>query len=208
MKTPFLSWHNETDIEKIIFLLKSDSVVVGPSDTVIGLLARTTKSGSDTLNQIKHRSGKSYITLIKSKDLLNSYIQMPLPIQIENIIAKFWPGPLTIVFKAKKDLPDYLIGENNTISLRVPDHEGLQKLLSVFDGIFSTSANLSGNPVPKLIAELDPFIQNQVAGIIDDEGKNQGLPSTIIDCSGDQIKLLREGAIPWQEIEKLSIRPS
>ena len=90
------------------------------------------------------------------------------------------------------------------IALRVPDHAGLQKLLTHFTGLFSTSANISGNPIPRTINEVDERIVKQVScAVIDKKEKPVALlSSTIIDCSGEPIVVVRKGAYPIDELKK------
>ena len=91
-----------------------------------------------------------------------------------------------------------------TIALRVPDHAGLQKLLPHFTGLFSTSANISDNPVPRTIKDVDERIVKQVAyAVIDKKEKSiELLESTITDCSGDHITVVCEGAHPIGELRR------
>jgi len=81
---------------------------------------------------------------------------------------------------------------------------GLQQLLAYLPGLFSTSANISGKPIPQTINEVDERIVSQVAyAVIDKKEKaHKSIPSTIIDCSGERIVVVREGAYPTDELRK------
>lgn len=198
MKSNTLSWSNPTDIQKIKSELAQNRLVVGTSDTVLGLLAPLTKQGFLALNAIKGRERKPYVILVESFQTAQNLIEKSF--QIEKF-SKFWPAPLTLVCNAKKELPDYLKSSNNTIAIRVPDHQGLLALLSGLPGLYSTSANKSGQPVPFTLDAIDPDIVNHVSYLIADDTISQ-LPSTIIDCTGQIPTVIREGAFPLEELRK------
>jgi len=200
MKSMDLSWYSEDTVQFLTEILKQEKVVVGDSDTVIGLLANTTESGFRALDSIKKRENKPYIILIASQERLSDFVLVSPTLQIEKLLNQYWPGPLTVIFKARPDLPDYMKSSEGTIALRVPQHKGLLALLSSFRGLFSTSANLAGNPVPKNVTEIDQHILDKVACIVTDDKKEETVPSTIIDCSGKTIKIIREGAIKLKSV--------
>lgn len=200
MKKNYIYWKDNVAIDILIQSLRDANVIVGTTDTVLGLLADISEQGFHVLNRIKKRTDrrKPYIILIASKDELIRFSDAPFNFQIEKLISYCWPGPLTIIVKAKKSLPHFLKTENNTIALRVPQHDGLQRLLQRFSGLFSTSANMAGEKIPKSINELDEQILNEVSYLVLDSDEQwhhiATVPSTIIDCSGQYIKIVREGA--------------
>ncbi|MDP3889020.1 MAG: L-threonylcarbamoyladenylate synthase [bacterium] len=201
--TQRLFWKDSNTVGRLQRHLRDGKAVISSTDTVFGLLTDTSKQGFDTLNVIKKRAKKPYLILIGSKKQALSFICTPILLQIEKIMESCWPGPVTLICKARNDLPDYMRSQQGTVGLRMPDHEGLLKLLGCFDGLFSTSANLSGKPVPLTVDELDEQILNQVEYLVLDEEKDMpvgALPSTILDCS-QQISVIREGAFPIKEIE-------
>ena len=129
------------------------------------------------------------------------------------MLQNCWPGPITIIFKATSKLPSYYYSKQGTIALRCPDHTGLQEILQSFDGLFSTSANRSSEPIPKTLYEINTTIFNSVALIVNHQ--QQYLPpSSIIDVSALQytaatqdttqkIKVIRKGLYPLEELEEL-----
>lgn len=204
MKSKTLSWSRDTDIHAVASLLQQGHVVAGSSDTVVGLFAPVSQKGFDQLNFIKKRSEKPYIIIIPFREKVFDYAQSPQSFQVEKIITHCWPGPLTIIVKAKKGLPPYLTTEQGTISLRVPKHAGLQKLLSYTGALFSTSANPTGEPVPCLVHDIDDTLIPHIAAFINDGDEPLcGAPSTIVDCSGPSITIVREGAFPTEDLEKV-----
>jgi len=111
---------------------------------------------------------------------------------------------VTLLCTAQEGLPLYMQSEEGTVALRVPDHPQLLALLQKFDGLFSTSANSAGAPVPQLIEEVENEIMQMVDGVVLDKNeKKENVPSTILDCTGDRIKVVRQGAFSAEMIEKL-----
>lgn len=189
-----LRWDKQEDIEQLSKALNQKEVVVTTGDTVLGLMASLTQQGYDRINEIKQRAGKPHLLLIGSKQKLSHFVDQELSKQTQQIINAAWPGPVTLIFKAKKDLPSYMKAENGTIAVRVPDHKGLLQLLQSHDGLFSTSANIHKEPVPATIDLLDYRIKEKiVATCVDSFDALDSIPSTILDCSSGQVKVIRAG---------------
>jgi len=219
-----LYWNkkNDRDILKDSFL--QNLVGLGTSDTVLGLLAPLTRQGCVSLNTIKGRERKPYIVLIGSHHQIKQFCVISAPMEpiINCLIEKCWPGPLTLICKARQDLPDYLVSQEGTIALRVPQHAGLLSLLSdpEIPGLFSTSANKAGEPVPERLQDVHPQLLTMVDHyILDAQEKvisetpvitettkktEKSLPSTILDCSKDEgIFVIREGAYSVDTIKQI-----
>jgi L-threonylcarbamoyladenylate synthase len=208
----YLSWQNPKTILKIKESIENNNVIISTTDTVIGLLTNATIEGLETLNKLKGaRVQNPYIILIKSIDILTKFIdQNTLTPQFINFLKLCWPGSVTIIFKAHSNLPCYLKGPNNTIALRCPNHKGLLSLLSHFNGLFSTSANTSGEKTPRSLKDIEPVLLQNVTYLVGDY-KNidtciqleQTFPSTLIDTANqDYIKVIRTGAYPIDLLEK------
>ncbi len=202
-----LFWTNQADIFRIIELLSEGEVVLGTSDTVLGLLSTLTPEGFNSLNMLKGRNEKPYIVLIGDKRRIADFAQTPLNPKIQAIIDCCWPGPLTLIMKAQRTLAPYIQSKNSTVALRMPGHHGLLELLKEFDGLFSTSANKAGQPVPFSINEVHNDIADRVSAIVmDTPQKHQSStirPSTILDCTHDNIKVIREGTFSTEYLEHL-----
>lgn len=207
MKNNILSWQDNNIISLLANSLKKNKVLATTTDTVYGLLANTTKEGFENLNNTKKRKEKSYIILIDSVKKIPLFVQKNFDEKFVNLINNCWPGPVTLIFKSKINCNDYLKSSFNTIALRIPQHKQLLKLLSHFDGLFSTSANITGEKIPLNIESIDSNIVNSVEFIVIDKNKpNKGfsqIPSTILDCTEEKIKVIREGAYSVIELEKI-----
>lgn len=201
-----LDWTNQKDIGQLVTLLTQGNISIGTSDTVLGLLAPLSKSGLEGLNAIKGRKGKPYLILISNADSIRKFSDSKVYGSVERLINSCWPGPLTLIFNAKKSLPDFMKSKEGTVALRVPDHAGLQSVMKRVGPLFSTSANRKGYPTPTILNEVDQAILDNVDLVIEDKkiAQKEPVSSTILDCTGDEIKVVREGAYPIAVLETIA----
>lgn len=209
------NWSDQDIINNLNKSLNNNEISITDTDTILGFLGNITQESFNNIISIKGaREEKPFIILISDVDKLKYFIDINTVNKnnkIINLLNKFWPGPLTVIFKAKANLPEFLKSKNNTIAIRCPKHKGLQQILKNFNGLFSTSANKTGEPVPDTYNKINPEIIRNINYIILDkpdktiDSKNklyQTLPSTIIDVTNNYIKIVREGACSIQELEK------
>lgn len=204
-----LDWNNADTIERLASSLKSYNLSITTTDTVFGLLALLDEQGFIKLNQAKgSRSDKPYLILIKSAKKIIHFSDQKISDCIMKQIDTCWPGPVTLIFKARKELPSCMVSQEGTVALRSPNHIGLQKVLDHFDGLFSTSANRSGQPIPYTIDQIDEKLCHEIKYLIIDkeEQQTEQLPSTILDLTqieDGKIKVVREGAFPIKTLENI-----
>lgn len=194
-----LCWSNPETVEYVAKELHNGKVVLAEGDTVLGLLVDVSEEGRAKLDHIKGRSKKPYLVLVADKEKALNLIELGEGkfFQVEKLINICWPGPVTLIFRAKKEVPTYITSVEGNIALRIPDHTGLLQLLARFEGLFSTSANSTGEPVPDVMDQVNSAIMDSVACIVmnDADQKAQlSMPSTIIDCTGERLVVVREGA--------------
>lgn len=187
-------WHDTTTISEAVHALRQGKILAGTSDTVLGLIAPLTQQGFESLNHLKGRTDKPYLVLVGSKEQAHYFTDTFKQEPFASLIDAYWPGPLTLIVPAKNTVPSFATSTSHHIAIRLPDHEGLQKIARAMGGIFSTSANRAGQPVSDTITSLDSAIEKEVAFIIVDDEPTKKLPSTIVDCTGNIPKLIREGA--------------
>jgi L-threonylcarbamoyladenylate synthase len=119
------------------------------------------------------------------------------------LAAKFWPGPLTLVVPATNMVCDLARAGLDTVALRVPAHPAAQRLLSAFGKpIAAPSANRSGHVSPTTAEHVLSDLDGKINFVLDGGPTPIGLESTIVDCIGDQPRLLRAGGVPRGDIEK------
>ncbi len=205
-----LFWDSEPDLLQIVQDLQAEKIVLGESDTVLGLLAKASLYTKEGLDGIKNRAKKPYLVLIGSLKQAGELINYPelrrlgIDEPVRRLLESSWPGPLTVVLPASKNAPSFLVAPNNSIGIRVPRHAGLQAVLEKIPYLFSTSANKSGSPIPSSIDEVSDDIKSKVECIVKNQttGFNSTEPSTIIDCTGEKIMVIREGAYPVKLLER------
>ena len=191
--------YNDKEIDKLVRILKNNGVISVPTDTLYGLCGIiSSKEAYDKLIDIKGRD-KS-----KSFPVMCSDIKQIEGIAVVNdvareIINKFMPGPITIVLKKKDNIDDWVTNGKDTIAIRMATSKTLEELIKKVNcPLFMTSANKSGESPCINIDEIKESCPS-IDGIL--EGKvifGQG--STIIDCTTNNIKILREGPITLEQI--------
>ncbi len=189
-------WNDKACYPLLIDVLKDDGVVLAASDTVLGLFAQLSEKAKNRLDCIKKRNLKPYIILLQSASLLRDFTDQNIDATMQKIIDQNWPGPLTILFKAKATLPHWMIGSQGKVAIRIPDHAGLQNLLQHVPALFTTSANISDQPLPDRYACVNPEILDQVQAVCCQADKvYDGPASTIVDFSSGSINIVRLGAV-------------
>jgi L-threonylcarbamoyladenylate synthase len=172
-------------------------VIAFPTDTVYGLSCSLMDPAAvEFVYRLKKRpSHLSVIALLPEPDAVHPLVDA-LPEIGEALIKRFWPGPLSIIFKASNLVPLRVRGERGTIALRVPKHPLCQALLAAVGGpLVSSSANLSGQPPCADAQELRRVFGNQLDVVLDGGPSAASVPSTVVDVSSGRLELVREGAV-------------
>ena len=194
--------YNNTEIEELSKILENDGVLAVPTDTVYGICARmNSKKAREHLIEIKNRpENKAFPIMCNSIEQIKSIAKVDE--RIEKIINAFMPGPITLVLLKGEKVPSFINEGSNEIGIRMATSKALEEVIEkVGSPIFMTSANLSGKPVCQTIEEIEKTFPN-IDGIMD--GKvSYGQASTIVDCTTDEIKIIREGPIALEKIEKV-----
>ena len=172
-------------------------VIAFPTDTVYGLSCSLMDPAAvEFVYRLKKRpSHLSVIALLPEPDAVHPLVDA-LPEAGEALIKKFWPGPLSIIFKASSLVPLRVRGERGTIALRVPKHPLCEALLEAVGGpLVSSSANLSGQPPCADADEIRRVFGNQLDVVLDGGASTDSVPSTVVDVSGGRVELVRAGAV-------------
>lgn len=193
---------SEDDIEEIVDILKNNGVISVPTDTVYGVCARiNSKKAHDNLILVKNRpETKPFPVMCANEEQIKGIAIVNE--KAEKIIKSFMPGPITIVLNKKETVPDYVTNGKKTIAIRMATSKTLEKIiLSLGAPIFMSSANQSGEKTSESLEEIEKNCP-KINGIL--EGKIKlGVGSTIIDCTFEKIKVLREGPIKLEEINNI-----
>jgi L-threonylcarbamoyladenylate synthase len=195
-------------VAEVALLLRGGGVVVYPTETFYGLGALVTHPEAlRRLAGAKLRADRKPLPLIAG-DLaqVESVASLAAPLA-RALAGSFWPGALTLVLPATSGVDPHVRGSDGTVAIRIPGSE-LARALALAAGapLVSTSANLAGEPPPASPGELSAALLARLDGVLDAGPTPGGLPSTIVAVSGDTVRLLRAGAVPWTQVEAVAGR--
>jgi len=184
-------------MKEIVALLNAGGIIAYPTETIYGL-------GVDALNEKAVRRlfetksrplDKPVSVLVRDTQMLSRVVSR-VPSVARSIMGRYWPGPVTIIFPASKDLPPVLTGQTGAVGARVSPHPFVRRLFDSFDSpLTSTSANLSGG---RSLIEPEDIIRT-FGGMIDlVVGMSEfveSVVSTVIDVTDESIRVVREGSV-------------
>lgn len=193
--------YTQEQIDELAEILRNDGVISVPTDTIFGICARVnSKTAYENLIKAKNRPlSKLFPIMCADIEQINS-----IAIVEENskiLINAFMPGPITLILKSKSNLPKYANNGGTTVAIRMATSNVLKELIKKTGSpIFLTSANQSGMPTCTNLNEIEkacPSIDGMMEGTV-----SFGKGSTIVDCSKNEIKILREGPITMEKIQE------
>lgn len=198
--------HSLTDesLESAAKVISSGGIVIVPTETFYALAANPFDPAAlRRLLAIKSRStGKPLALIADSFDSVRRLVAEPSHTAVA-LMQRFWPGSLTILLDPLEPLPSAIVGPHGKVGVRVPPPCPARDLASRVGGfITATSANLSGDSDPDLVARIAPDVR-EAADLILDLGRTAGdKPSTVVEPVEDSVRVLREGAIPAATIRE------
>jgi len=190
----------KTNIMAAAQIVRMGGLVVYPTETVYGL-------GCDPLN----------VQAVKRILDVKGDRKKPLPVLAASLVdadkvafvspnwkklaAKFWPGPLTMVFPKKPALPDVVTFGWDSVGLRIPDNDVALQLISLSGGLLiGSSANRTGEKPARRVQEISAELTEMVGVVLDGGSAVQGRPSTVVDLTSEKPRILREGPISLKSI--------
>jgi L-threonylcarbamoyladenylate synthase len=177
-------------------VISSGGVIAYPTDTFYGLGADPRNNAAvKKLFLIKgRRADQPILLLIPDQAVVKEWAEEVTPMAVQ-LMKRFWPGPLTLVFKAKKDVLPELTAGTGAIGLRVPGNALTRRLLAYLGAALTgTSANLSGERGIETAEEAREAFGDRVDLVLDGGRTAGGKPSTVVDVSTDLPRVIREGA--------------
>ena len=189
------------DLLQAAGVLARGGVVAYPTDTLYGLAVDPAQTSAvEALFRIKARQAGHAIPLVAA-DLTQVERVGRMTALASELALRFWPGPLTLVIEARPGIPDAVQAGTGHVAIRIPDHR-LARALAEAAGcaLTSTSANRSGDPPPSTGDEVASTLGDHVDLLLDGGPSPGGLPSTIVDATGDEPLLLRPGAVGWDRV--------
>jgi L-threonylcarbamoyladenylate synthase len=194
--------------EEAAGVIRNGGVIAFRTDTFYGL-------GADPLNaaavrrirELKGREdSKPILVLISDASELDRFISKTTETgktgrTFQRAVELYWPGPLTLVVRARAELPAELTAGTETIGLRLPADESVRDLVRTCGGsLTATSANVSGQPPASSAVEAQSYFPEGLDMIVDGGRANSMEPSTVVDVSGPQPRVIRRGVITESEL--------
>ena len=187
-----------TDPREAAGILRRGGLLAVPTETVYGLAANGLDAKAvEEIYEVKGRPAVKPLSLmLPGPEAMPLYAE-EVPAAAKALAENFWPGPLTLVIKAKDTIPDIVRAGGDTIGLRCPDHPlTLELLRELCFPLAAPSANPSGLPSPKSADEVLAYFNGQIDGVLDGGPCGLGTESTILDLSRKPYRILRRGALP------------
>lgn len=185
-------------------LIKAGGLIAFRTDTFYGLGADPfNRSALQQLLALKGREdGKPILLVISDASEVARFGARRAKL-FDALSARHWPGALTLVVAAHTDVPQELTAGTGTIGLRLPADEAVRALVRACGGaLTATSANPAGEPPARTAADVARFFPAGLALIIDGGATQTEEPSTVLDVSQDEARLIREGAVGWRELQE------
>jgi L-threonylcarbamoyladenylate synthase len=201
MKTELLSTEHPSAIAHTLDVLNHGGLIVFPTDTVYGLAALPFQPQYiERLYVVKGRSSQKAIgLLLGNRDHLAQVIS-GMSLFAQRLAEAFWPGQLTLVVRRHPNLP-YVLAPDETIGVRMPDHPAALALLRQSGPLAVTSANLSGMENTVTAQEVLLQLSGRIHLVLDGGRVPGGVPSTVVDCTGEQPVILRKGPVTLEAIQ-------
>jgi L-threonylcarbamoyladenylate synthase len=195
MKTEVLKAGHPVVLHHAADILQNGGLVAFPTDTVYGLAALPFKAEYvERLYVVKGRNSERAIAvLLGDIDQIGQVAKEFTP-SARRLAERFWPGPLTLIVPRLESLPKVL-SSGPTIGVRIPDHPVALSLLRLVGPLAVTSANLSGQENANTAEEVLDQLEGRIHLLIDGGTTPGGVPSTVVDCTGPEIRVVREGPL-------------
>ncbi|MEP6718937.1 MAG: L-threonylcarbamoyladenylate synthase [bacterium] len=196
---------SETTRVEAARIISTGGLIAFRTDTFYGL-------GADPFNptalqKIKKLKGreenKPILLLISNLDQLDRLVAVQSSL-FRSLAIRHWPAPLTLIGAARPELPPELTGGTNSIGVRLPDDENVRRLVGVCGGaLTATSANISAQAPARTASEVENYFPEEIDLIIDGGEVGITKPSTVLDLSGSEPHLIREGAVSREELAEI-----
>lgn len=200
MQTEILLDSSKETLSRALAVLNVGGLVAFPTDTVYGVGALAFNGEAvESIYAAKDRpTEKAIPILIGGLDDL-AQVAIDIPEEALKLASRFWPGPLTLLVPKRAGLPES-VSATATVGVRVPDHEIARALLRAAGPMAVTSANISGRQSPVTAEQVFEQLAGRIPLIIDGGRTPGGRPSTLVDCTAPQLKILRDGPIRLDEL--------
>ncbi len=189
--------------------LVEGGVVAFPTDTVYALAASLAHPAAlDRIFALKARPAAKPLPVLLASATDLERIALDLDDRVVALVARYWPGPLTVIVAAREGMPERVLGPHRTVGARVPNHFLALEIIERAGGaVAATSANRSGSPPAQIAAHVTEQLGAGIDLLLDGGRTPGGVASTVVGFAGDELVFLREGAIArdhllasWREL--------
>ncbi|MDP1713828.1 MAG: L-threonylcarbamoyladenylate synthase [Anaerolineales bacterium] len=195
MKTKVLPANHSEALPSALKILRAGGLVAFPTDTVYGLGALAFDNAAiESIYKAKDRPVEKAIPILIGDLSDLDKVADDISNMALRFAARFWPGPLTCILPKKQTLPP-AVSATATVAVRIPDHPDARALLRIAGPMAVTSANISGQTNPSTAQEVYNQLHGRIPLILDGGRTSGGVPSTLVDCTGNDPIVLREGPI-------------
>ena len=189
-------------LPQIAETVQGGRVIAFRTDTFYGLGADPfNASAVQRIKQLKGREEqKPILIVISDRELVARFIDSPSA-TFNLLVENFWPGPLTLIGTARLELPSNITAATGTVGLRLPDDDEVRELVRACGGaLTATSANPANQPPSETAQDVNNYFPNGIDLIVDGGPARINRPSTVVDATGVEPKLIREGVIAWDTL--------
>ncbi len=188
-------------IPRALQILRQGGVVAFPTDTVYGIGANVFSGESiEKLFIAKGRAAAKAIPVLIGDPQQLNLVAASVSQNALRLAQRFWPGPLTLVVARHPSLPANL-SPLPTVGVRMPDHPVALALLRLCGPLATTSANLSGGADPSSAQDVLAQLAGRIDLILDSGACPGGVPSTVVDCTSSDLRLLRPGPLSLEDLQ-------
>ena len=189
--------------ERAAKVVAAGGLVAFRTDTFYGIGADPFNvEALEALNNLKGRDGKPILVLVSDPEVVER-LTAHRTLAFDALASRKWPGALTLVVAARREVPELLTACTGTVGVRLPDDESARAVVRACGGVLTaTSTNPAGQPPARTATEAARYFPRGLGLVIDGGVSRSDLPSTVLEVSGDRPRLIREGVVTRGEIEE------
>lgn len=202
------SFLSEAECDLAASIIRGGRLAVLPTDTVygIGAIAADPVAVSAVLAAKGRGRHMPPPVLVPSVDSIDE-LAVNVPEAAYRLARRFWPGALTLILEARPDLGWDLGDTHGTIAVRMPDHPATLAVLTATGPMAVTSANKTGTPPARTCREAQDYFGSDVDVYLDGGSSSQGVASTILNCTGGELRVIRQGVLSLEELSAAAEHP-
>ncbi len=200
-----ISPDNSSTREQAARIVASGGIVAFRTDTFYGLGADPlNKIGINKIKTLKGRdAGKPILLLVSDRMQVSRFVSDESS-TFRSVADLLWPGPITLIGKARRDVPTELTADTACIGVRLPDNDRVREFVRHCGGaLTATSANASGGPPARTAKDVEDYFPAGIDLIVDSGEVSVNHPSTVLDLSSGEPRLVREGEISFTKLERV-----